>query len=247
MRPAKFLIPTCLAVAATGAVAVAAIPNSDGTLQGCYMSGGTMKGLLRVVDSSADCKSTETAISWSQRGPKGDPGPSGSGGLEALTLGGEAVTGGRADVFLTIPGVAGPVTAAGHEGDIELESFAFDMRSTTTVTSTLGKTVFNGVHVTKLVDQSSGPIMKMLTKSTRIPKVTVSFRPVGGRRDTLKYELEDVLITNYSQGGKAEPETLENIDVQFAALTTRFTPTNPDGTAGAEVLFSFDQVRQAER
>lgn len=248
MRPMKFLIPAGLVVAATAAVATAAIPGSDGTLQGCSMTSGSVKGLLRVVDSSAECKSTETPVSWSQRGPKGDPGPAGAGGLEALTLGGEPVGGGRADVYLTVPGVTGPVTAAGHEGDIPLESFKFDMRSATTITgSTNGRIVFGGVHVTKVVDQASGPLMRLLTKSTRLPKVTVSFRAAGERRDALKYELEDVLITQYSQGGKAEPALLENFDLEVGSVITRYTPTKPDGTAGAEVFFGFDQLRQADR
>lgn len=248
MRPMKFLIPTGLAVAATAAVATAAIPNSDGTLQGCYMTSGTVKGLLRVVDSSADCKSTETPISWSQRGPKGDPGAAGSGALEALTLGGEPLSEGRADTYLTFPGVTGSVTAGGHAGDIELRSFRFAMRTSTQATgSTLGRTSFDGAHITKLTDQTSPALMKALTRGTRIPKLTVSLRAPGARADFQRFEMTNVVVTQFTQGGKAEPAGLEHIDLDFDGFTSGVTPTRPDGTLGAEVSFGYDVVRQTER
>lgn len=247
MRPMKFLIPTGLAIAATAAVATAAIPGADGSLQGCYMTSGSLKGLLRVVDSSAECKSTETAVSWSQRGPKGEPGAAGSGGaLESLTLGGEPLSDGRVDAYLTVPGVTGPSTDPGHAGDIELQSFSFSMRSSTAPggSGTVGSSSAESVRVTKLADQSSPALMRALTRGTRFPKVTVSFREPGARFDAQRYELSDVVISQFAQGGKPEPELLEQIDLRFTSVLSAFTPTRPDGGQGAEASFSFDFVRQ---
>ena len=62
-------------VIALGGVAVAAIPDSGGTIHGCYQQTG---GNLRVVESAADCRNSERAISWNQQGP---PGPPGSGSI----------------------------------------------------------------------------------------------------------------------------------------------------------------------
>jgi hypothetical protein len=54
-----------------GGVAFATIPDSTGTIHGCY---GKSNGNLRVVESASDCRSNETALPWNQQGPPGPPG-----------------------------------------------------------------------------------------------------------------------------------------------------------------------------
>jgi hypothetical protein len=56
---------------------VAAIPGSDGAIQGCYKQNS---GDLRVVESAGDCRKSETAIQWNQKGPVGPQGPAGEQG-----------------------------------------------------------------------------------------------------------------------------------------------------------------------
>jgi hypothetical protein len=56
-------------VIALGGVALAAIPDSDGTIHACYQKRG---GDLRVVDSEDQCRDRrERPISWSKAGPPG--------------------------------------------------------------------------------------------------------------------------------------------------------------------------------
>ena len=92
---------------AVGAVAAgaayAAIPDGAGVIHGCYTNRG---GILRVIDPSAGtrCTSLETAISWSQQGPKGDtgaPGPAGPPGAQGQQ--GPAGTIGRLDDLEGVP------------------------------------------------------------------------------------------------------------------------------------------------
>jgi hypothetical protein len=56
------------------ATGLAAIPGSDGVIHACSGKGG-----LRVIDAEAGekCHKREDALSWSQRGPQGEPGASG--------------------------------------------------------------------------------------------------------------------------------------------------------------------------
>lgn len=75
MKPSRWGAAARVVVVATGAalialagVAVAAIPGPEGTVRGCYVTGG---GGLRVVDSGVACKSNKTLLTWSQRGPAG--------------------------------------------------------------------------------------------------------------------------------------------------------------------------------
>jgi len=60
-----------------GGVALATIPDSQGQIHGCYQKGN---GGLRVVDSAADCRSSEIAIQWNEKGPTGATGPIGATG-----------------------------------------------------------------------------------------------------------------------------------------------------------------------
>jgi hypothetical protein len=71
-------------------VSYAAIPGTDGVVNGCYavtegLLLGPSKGELRVVESGESCRSYETALSWNQEGPKGDPGPPGPKGDPCLS------------------------------------------------------------------------------------------------------------------------------------------------------------------
>jgi hypothetical protein len=64
--PATAIALTALAVA-LGGVAYATIPDSSGTIHGCFKSNGN----LRVVESAGDCRNGENALAWNQQGPPG--------------------------------------------------------------------------------------------------------------------------------------------------------------------------------
>ena len=82
---------------ALGGVAFAAIPDSGGTIHGCYQKN---TGNLRVAESSGDCRANEMAIEWNRHGPPGTPGSSTVQKLPTLFLDGE-----RSVLF-----TAGPLT-----------------------------------------------------------------------------------------------------------------------------------------
>jgi hypothetical protein len=77
-RPSPALIVSLLAVVlAMGGLAVAAIPDGNGVIRGCYKKN---KGTLRLVSSSSKCKKSERAISWNQQGTAGQVGAKGDKG-----------------------------------------------------------------------------------------------------------------------------------------------------------------------
>lgn len=69
-------IAACL-VLLGGVVAFADIPGIDGVIHGCYSKSS---GSLRVIDSAATCKGSETRISWNETGPQGPQGAEGAKG-----------------------------------------------------------------------------------------------------------------------------------------------------------------------
>jgi hypothetical protein len=73
-----------LALVAGGTAAGATLAGpvgGDGTIHGCYDSGGNVK----VIDASATCPKTYTSLNWSQTGPQGAPGPQGATGAQGDT------------------------------------------------------------------------------------------------------------------------------------------------------------------
>jgi hypothetical protein len=67
-----------------GGTALAAIPGSNGVIDGCYQKN---VGNLRVIDTSAgdSCRPSEIPISWSQTGPQGATGAQGPKGDTGAT------------------------------------------------------------------------------------------------------------------------------------------------------------------
>jgi hypothetical protein len=67
-RVAVPLIAAIIGAAIVGGVAIASIPDGNGTIHGCYSSTGT----LRVIDAATQsCASGQTALNWNQQGPRG--------------------------------------------------------------------------------------------------------------------------------------------------------------------------------
>jgi hypothetical protein len=87
---------TIALVLATTGFAVAAIPDSSGSITGCYAK---KKGNLRVIDASKKCRKGERKIAWNQEGPpgaagpKGDPGAPGAPGATSVIARSDTVVG----------------------------------------------------------------------------------------------------------------------------------------------------------
>jgi hypothetical protein len=81
LRPSSYvLVASGLLLGGAAAVAVASIPGHGGVIHACYAHSG---GDLRVV-GSGNCRPSETAIAWNQRGPRGRTGARGVGGSPGL-------------------------------------------------------------------------------------------------------------------------------------------------------------------
>ena len=103
LRKRKAVAIAFTVAAVVAGAAYAAIPDSAGVIHGCYTNRG---GILRVIDPSAGakCTSLETAISWNQKGLKGDTGAQGPAGPQgAQGPQGTAGTIGRLDDLEGIP------------------------------------------------------------------------------------------------------------------------------------------------
>jgi hypothetical protein len=74
------LVATACALAGGAAIAIAAIPDPDGVILGCYDPTTPAPHQLSVVDSTSECKGNAVVLPFSQTGPPGAPGPTGTRG-----------------------------------------------------------------------------------------------------------------------------------------------------------------------
>jgi type VI secretion system secreted protein Hcp len=262
-RTLKIALPTAATVIAGGAVALAAIPSSDGTIHACYATSGSPTGALRIVDEGVECASGETAISWNQQGPpgpagpagpQGDPGSSGSGdnGSNGDTGSVDTQGGGpSADIFLKLDGIAGESTDDKHKGEIDVEAIAFDAKRATAAGSGSGggsgKVKFAPFRLTKVYDASSPKLFAAAASGHHIKSATITFRRSGDAGDTefLTYKLTDVVVSSYEQGG-ANPDkrTLGSLEDEIglspAKVQLTEKTTTSTGDAGPVVTASWD-------
>jgi type VI secretion system secreted protein Hcp len=215
-RALKIALPAALALGAGTAVAIAAIPASDGTIHACYSTtapSGTATGAVRIVDEGQTCATGEQTLTWSQTGPTGPSGPAGPsgdsgsstggsfGGTDTGSSGSDQGGGPSADIFLKLDGIGGESTDDDHKGEINVESFTFDAKRTS------GKARFSPLRVLKVVDASSPKLMQAAASGRHIHNGTLIFRRSSDPNgvEFLTYKLSDIIVSSYEEGG-ANPD-----------------------------------------
>jgi type VI secretion system secreted protein Hcp len=267
----KIALPAALILGVGAAVAIAAIPGSNGVITACRVTtGGANQGALRVIDvettPAETCTSGETTLTFNQQGPpgpQGDPGPPGDSGPPADTGGGSGTGspfdtsqagGPSADIFLAIDGIQGDSTDARHKNQIAIESFAFLAKRPTTSSSRGATGVrFNGLRLDKVYDVSSPKLFAAATSGRHLKTATVTFSTSSDASgtDVLTYRLSDVRLTSYAQGG-ANPDTkpLGSLEEEIGLTAARVSVTektfNDKGGPGPAVTASW-QVPKAKR
>ena len=102
-----------LAAALLLAVPTAKAQTADSVLYACFPSDG---GRVRIVQSTSECRDTETAVSWNVQGPQGETGATGPQGPR----GEQGPMGPQGEIGPIgpqgIPGIAGPTGPQGEQG-----------------------------------------------------------------------------------------------------------------------------------
>lgn len=257
-RIAKIAVPTTAALGAGAIIANAAIPAADGTISACYTPGDN--GTFRLVDTASDCgidgRPNETYISWNQKGPAGPQGPAGTTGPQGPqgpagtgggTIGAATFPAAASDYLLELDGVKGESKDNKHPGTIEIESWSWGATQTSKGGAGggggAGKVKFNDISFRKNVDASSPVLFQRAASGQHIKKAVLYVRKAGGdQMEYLKVTLSDVLVSSFktaSQEPRGDGET-ESISLNFSKIQITYTPTNPDGSAGAPVHGGWD-------
>jgi type VI secretion system secreted protein Hcp len=248
-RALKIALPAALALGAGTAVAIAAIPASDGTIHACYSTTGTPTGAARIVDETDTCAATEKALTWNQTGPAGPTGPPGDTGTSGTgTFGGTDTGSGSdqgggpsADIFLKLDGISGESTDENHKGEIDVEAFTFNAKRAS------GKVKVSPLRIVKVYDASSPKLMQAAVSGRHIKSGTLTFRRSGDPNgvEFLTYRLSDVIVASYQEGGaNADDRTLGSLEDEVGLTPAKVQVTektvDASGKSGPVVSASFD-------
>ena len=249
-RALRVVAPTVVALGAATAIAAGAIPNDDGSIQGCYNNPQYetgSPGALRVVDNPDQCSSTEVPLSWSQRGPqgpKGDtgapgpagpPGPPGPAGADGSSGGGGGGDTRPTRVFLKLDGISGEEVMKGYEDQIGLTSFGYGGRNAGAGPSTgsgigTGKVTLNPFTFTKPIDSSSTKLFSALVKGTHIKNATVTFTKPGEKPFAyLIYKFDDVVLTDLDQSQDGDSRGEERVSMKAQKVSILYRTQSPSG------------------
>jgi type VI secretion system secreted protein Hcp len=254
-RAMKIALPAALALGAGTAVAIAAIPASDGTIHACRSTTGTPTGAVRIVDETETCATGEQALTWNQQGPTGPAGPSGPagppgdtggsfGGTDTGSTGSTEGGGPSADIFLKVDGIPGESVDSDHKSEIDVEAFTFNAKRSN------GKTKFSPFRVIKVYDASSPKLAAAAASGRHIKSAVLTFRrsadPSGV--EFLTYKLSDVVVSSYQEGGaNADDRTLGSLEDEIGLTPAKVQVTektvDADGNAGPAVTAAFDIKR----
>jgi type VI secretion system secreted protein Hcp len=107
-------------------------------------------------------------------------------------------------ILLRIPGIEGESVVPDHEGEIDIDSWSWEIRNEADVTSgdgkRAGKAIVGPLTVSKSVDKASALLILASLKGSFFPEATLVVRSPGNN-DYLKIEMSGVKITNVTNSG----------------------------------------------
>ncbi len=143
-------------------------------------------------------------------------------------------------IYLQFDGMTGEVTAAGHEGWIELESFSWGvgrgiiMQTGASKDREASAPSLSEVTVTKQMDETS-PYFFTEACVGKGKTATIHFVKTGEELETyMEYVLSDVMVSGYSVSSGGD-RPAESISLSFTKIETKYTPYDDAHAATAPI------------
>lgn len=156
--------------------------------------------------------------------------------------------------YIKFDGVDGEAQDASHKNWSDILSFQQGVHqpgsAATGATRRRGDVILEDIHVTKELDKASPKIAESVCKGKVFPKVeihlTASYTDAG-RVTYYKYDLKNVLVTNYSIAGNSQSEDVptEDFSLNFEEIKVTYTEADNQGKSKGNVEYQW-KVEQGE-
>jgi type VI secretion system secreted protein Hcp len=151
------------------------------------------------------------------------------------------------DYFLKVDGVPGESTDAQYPGAIEVAAFSWGVSNNSTIGAGgigAGKSIFQNLQFTKLLDKSSPLLMTKCATGLHIPKVEFIVRKSGDKPiDYYRITLTDCIVSSVTNSGAAgDNRPAEQISFLYTAIKIDYYMQQPDGSVPIVSTFNYNLV-----
>lgn len=151
------------------------------------------------------------------------------------------------DSFLKIQNLDGESKDASHENEIDVLAWSWGASQSGSFGQGggggTGKASFQDLAITKYVDKASTKLQEFCAMGNQFERAKLTVRKAGGKSGPLEFfviDMKHVIVTSVSLGGSGGEERLtENVTLNFAEVTTKYTEQMEDGSGGENHEFNF--------
>lgn len=152
-----------------------------------------------------------------------------------------------ASIFLKIEGVEGDSVKEGHDGEIDVISWSWDMSQEGLAHigkgAGGGKVSVGDVQIAKRIDQASPSLMMKCCKGEHIPSAKLVVERAGGDKPLpyMEMEMKKVFVTMISPSiSDSDTEGHEMISLNFESYEIKVTAQTESGGSGATATAGFN-------
>ncbi|HOE96060.1 MAG TPA: type VI secretion system tube protein Hcp [Candidatus Sumerlaeota bacterium] len=154
------------------------------------------------------------------------------------------------EYYMKMSDVDGESVDDGHKDWIVLLSFSHAINKRVEDFVTTGRSTFTPIVVTKIVDRSSPLLMRATAGGKLLPAVQIEAVNAETQQTYLRYEMKNVLISNWSTSGNADIQPTEQLSLNFEEIKViyhRYTLGSPDPVESVEMGWSVIDDAEAPR
>ncbi len=151
------------------------------------------------------------------------------------------------DFFLKIDGIDGSSSDHKHKGWIELESWSWGASNATYGHGTgghgAGKVNVQDVHFVMKTNKASAKLMLACASGQHIKEAILDCCKAGGTKESyLKYDMKDVFVTSYQQGGSGHSDIVptDQVSLSFAKINIEYKEQDAKGATTGSVKVGWD-------
>jgi type VI secretion system secreted protein Hcp len=168
----------------------------------------------------------------------------------AVLLRGEPMA--ASDYFLKIDGVPGESVDSKHQGEIELESFAWGETNSGGHAGSgtgAGKVSVQDLSFVMRFNKASPVLFLACANGKHLKSAVLTVRKAGkGQQEYLVYKFTDVHVSSYQTGGSAHEGDgpIDQVSLSFARIEVEYRPQKADGSLDAPVKAGWDVNKNAK-
>ena len=142
------------------------------------------------------------------------------------------------DMFMKIDGIPGESVDSKHKGDIDVLAWSWGSSSSSSATSKqAGCVKVQDLSFSKYFDIATPKLISSMATGRTIASAKLTVRKSGDNPlEYITIEMNNVVVTSSATGGSGGEDRLtENVSLNFASATVRYTPQNANGSGGAPI------------